>query len=39
MLGYVGGPWTIEQTREMILTALDELAATGISILPAPTCT
>jgi hypothetical protein len=29
-LGYVGGPWTIEQTREMILAALDELAATGI---------
>jgi hypothetical protein len=29
-LGYVGGPWTIEQTREMILAALDDLAATGI---------
>ncbi len=30
MLGYVGGPWTIEQTREMILEALDQLGATGI---------
>ena len=30
-LGYTGGPWTIEQMREMVIAALDELAATGIS--------
>ena len=30
-LGYTGGPWTLQQVREMVLAALDELAATGIS--------
>lgn len=29
-LGYAGGAWTIEQMREMMIAALDELAATGI---------
>jgi len=30
-LGYSGGPWTLPQMREMLLAALDELAATGVS--------
>jgi hypothetical protein len=30
-LGYAGGPWTIEQAREMVIAALDELASVGIT--------
>ena len=30
-LGYSGGPWTMVQARAMVIEALDEAAAAGIS--------
>ena len=30
-LGYGGGPWTIEQFRDMVIEALHQTAATGIT--------
>jgi len=30
-LGYTGGPWTIEELRAMVIDALDQAAATGIT--------
>ena len=30
-LGYTGGPWTITEMRAMVIDALDQAAATGIT--------
>src|SRR5262245_18636994 len=30
-LGYKGGPWTMIETRAMVIDALDQLAATGVT--------
>ena len=30
-LGYTGGPWTMVEVRAMVIDALDQLAATGIT--------